>query len=88
MILHFYTFEVSLQTTSETANNYSLTTIRYNQQKWHPLIPFENNGTLQKWHLTKTPSEIDKYDTQKRWCFTKMTHLAKKCPEVIYQGLT
>ena len=23
------------------------------QQKKHPLMPFENNGTLQKWHMTK-----------------------------------
>ena len=42
-------------------------------------MPIENNGTLQKWHLTNTPPEIDKYDTQKTWCFTKMAHLVKKC---------
>ena len=37
-------------------------TIRYTQQKRHPLMPFENNGTLQKWHITNTASKIDKYD--------------------------
>ena len=25
-------------------------------------MPFENNGILQKWHMTKPPPEIDKYD--------------------------
>ena len=53
------------------------------QQKRHPLILFENNDTLQKWHMTNTPPEIDKYDTHKIWCLTKVAHLAKKCPEVI-----
>ena len=48
MILHFLTtvhvlLLVSLQTTGN-----SLTTIRYTQQKWHSLIPLENNDTLQK----------------------------------------
>ena len=28
-------------------------------------FPFENNGTLQKWQVTKTTPEIDKHDTQK-----------------------
>ena len=46
-------------------------------------MPFGNNSTLQKWHMTNTPSEIDKYDTHKKWCFTNMEHLAKKC-----QGLS
>ena len=45
-------------------------------------MPFENNGTLQKWYLTKTPPEIDKYDTHKKWCLTKMADLAKKWPKV------
>ena len=36
-------------------------------------MPFENNGTLQKWHMTNTPSEIDKYDTHKKRCLTKGT---------------
>ena len=26
-------------------------------------MPFENNGTLQKWHMTNTPPEIDKNGT-------------------------
>ena len=26
-------------------------------------MPFENNGTLEKWHMTNTPPEIDKYGT-------------------------
>ena len=25
-------------------------------------MPFENKGTLQQWHMTKTPTKIDKYD--------------------------
>ena len=45
-------------------------------------MPFENNGILQKWYMTNTTSEIDKCDTHKKWCLTKMAHLAKKCPEV------
>ena len=48
-------------------------------------MPFENNGTLRKWHKTNTTPEIDKYDTHKKWCLAKMAHLAKKCPEVICQ---
>ena len=28
------------------------------QQKEHPLMPFENNGPLQKWHMTNTPPKI------------------------------
>ena len=50
-------------------------------------MPFKNNGTLQKWRMTNTPLEIDKYDTHKKLCLTKMTQLAKKCPEVIWQGV-
>ena len=57
---------VSLQTTGKTVNNYSFTTIRSTQQKWNPLTPFENNGTLQKWDMTNTPPEIDKCDTHKK----------------------
>ena len=36
------------------------------QQKRHHLMPFENNGTLQKWHMKNTPLEIDKYDTHEK----------------------
>ena len=39
--------------------------MRYTQQKLHTLMPFKNNGILQKWHMAKTPPEIDKYDTHK-----------------------
>ena len=28
-------------------------------------MPFENNGTLQKWDVTNTPPEIDKYGIHK-----------------------
>ena len=58
------------------------------QQKKHPLIPFEKNGTLQKWHMRNTPPKIDKYDTHGKWYLTKMAHLAKKYPKVICQGLS
>ena len=92
LILHFQTIFtscfvttlISLQTIGKTVNNYSLTTIRYTKQKRHSLIPFKNNGTLQKWHMTNTPPEIDKYDTHKSWYFTKMAHLAKNCPKVTF----
>ena len=40
-------------------------------------MSFENNGTLQKCHMTNTPLEIDKYDTHKKWCITNMAHLQK-----------
>ena len=39
-------------------------------------MPFENNDTLQRWHMTNTPPEIDKYDTHKKCCLTNMAHLA------------
>ena len=55
------------------------------QQKSHNLKPFEHNSTLQKWHMTNTPSKIDKNDnTHKNRCLTKMAHLAKKCPRLSY----
>ena len=47
-------------------------------------MPLEKNDTLQKCHMANTPPEIDKYDTHTKWCLTKMTHLAKKCPKVIF----
>ena len=40
-------------------------------------MSFEKNGTLQTWHITNTPPEIDEYDTHKKRCLTKMAHLAK-----------
>ena len=36
------------------------------QQKKKPLMQFENNGTLQKWHMKNAPPKIDKYDTHKK----------------------
>ena len=58
------------------------------QQKKHPLMPFKNNGTLQKWYMTNAPPKIDKYDTHRKRCLTKMTHLAKKCPKITCQELS
>ena len=67
MILNLVTILIScfslifLQTTGNR-----LAIITYTQQKkWHPLMPLENNGTLQKCHLTKPPVQIDKYETHK-----------------------
>ena len=52
-------------------------------------MPFEINGTLQqKWHMTNNSPEVDKYETHKKRYLSKMTHLAKKCPKVICQGLS
>ena len=28
-------------------------------------MPYENNGTLRKWHITNVPPKVDKYDTHK-----------------------
>ena len=50
-------------------------------------MPSEDNGTLQKRHTTNIPSQIDKYDTHKKWRLTKIAHFAKKCPEVNFPGL-
>ena len=41
-------------------------------------MPFKNNGTSQKWLMKNFPPEIDKFDTHKKWCLTKMAHLVKK----------
>ena len=51
-------------------------------------MPYENNCTLQKWHMTNSPPKIDKSDTRRKWCFTKMEHLVKKYPKAIYQWLS
>ena len=32
--------------------------------------------------MTKTPSEIDKYDTHKKCYLKKLAHVGKKCPKV------
>ena len=34
-------------------------------------MPFENSGSLQNWHMTKTQPEIDKYDTHKNGALQK-----------------
>ena len=44
-------------------------------------MPFEDNSFSQKWHMTKTPPEIGKYDTHKKWYPTKMAHLVNKIPK-------
>ena len=38
--------------------------------------------------MTNNPPEIDKYDTHKNRCLSKMAHHVKKCPKVICQGLS
>ena len=48
-------------------------------------MPFENNGTSQKWHMTKTPHKIGKYNTCKKWLIKKMAHNAEKGQKVICQ---
>ena len=45
------------------------------QQKRYPIMLFENNGTLQKWHLTNILPEINKYGIhQKMVSFQKWHH--------------
>ena len=58
------------------------------QHKKHLLMLSGNSGTLQKWHMTNTLPKIGKYDSHKKWCLTKMTHLAKICPKIICQGVS
>ena len=48
------------------------------QQKRHPLMPLKINITLQIWHMTNTPSKIDKYDTHKMMLSTN----GKPCKNV------
>ena len=43
-------------------------------------MPFENNGTLQKWLITNTPPDIDKYSIYKKWRLT----LQKTFCEVVF----
>ena len=43
-------------------------------------MPFENNGTLQKWHMTNTPPKINKYDTRKNGALQKW-HTLQKMPK-------
>ena len=48
-----------------------------NAQQEKVLMPFENKGSLQKWHMANTPPKTDKYNTHKIWCLTKIAHLHK-----------
>ena len=41
-------------------------------------MPVANNGTLQKWHMTNAPPEIDKYDTHKKWCLIQKWYILQK----------
>ena len=59
----------------------SLGTIRYTKQKWHPLV---NNGTLQKWHMTKIPPQIDKYDFSKNGTLEKWHTLRENVQRLPY----
>lgn len=58
------------------------------QQKRHPIMLFENNYTLNKWHMTNTPPRIKKFgadqkmtpyknDTTKSDTFAKRHNLQK-----------
>ena len=51
------------------------------QQERYPLMLFEYNGTLQKWHMTNSPPEID---THRKWCLAKMVYLVKKRVQSLY----
>ena len=42
-----------------------------NQKKRYPIMPFENNNTLQKLHMTNTPPETDKYGTRRKMALYK-----------------
>ena len=56
------------------------------QQKRHPLMSFENNGTLQQGHMTNTPPKIEKYnDTHKNGALQKW-HTCKKMPKGYLPG--
>ena len=43
-------------------------------------MPFENNDTLQKWHMTNTPPEIDNMTPTKNGALKKWHILRKKMP--------
>lgn len=47
------------------------------QQRRYLLMPLKINITLQIWHITNTPSEIEKYDTHKNDAFQKWQTLQK-----------
>ena len=82
-LMHIASYKKKVKTApSDTPNKNGI------QQKKHRLMPFENDATLKKWHITNTSTKIDKYDTHKKWCLTKMPHLVKKYPKVTCQGLS
>ena len=62
----------------------------YRKTKVAPSDTPNKSGTQQKKHslMTNTPPKIDKYDTHKKLCFTKMVLLMKKCPKVIWAELS
>ena len=43
---------------------------------------FENNGTIQKRHMTQNPTEIDKYDTHKNGALQKWYTLLTNAQKV------
>ena len=56
------------------------------QQGKHALMPFEYNRILQKWQMTNTPPKTEKNDTHRKWCLTKMAHLAKISQKLSAKG--
>ena len=44
-------------------------------------MSFENNGTLQKWHMTNAPPKIDKHETHKKMVSDKNGTPCEKMPE-------
>ena len=51
-------------------------------------MSFENNGTLQKWHMANIPPEIDTYDTHKNGALQKWPTLRKMPKGYMCQGLS
>ena len=58
------------------------------QQKKQHLMPFENNGTPQKWHMTDTPPKINKWDTEKNGALQKWYTLRKNTQRLFDKGWT
>ena len=72
--MHIATYKKTKRAPSDTPNKNGT------QQKKHPLMPFENNDTLQKQHMTNTPHKIDKYNTLKNGSLQNGTP-CKKIPK-------
>ena len=49
-------------------------------------MSFENNGTLQKWHMTNAPPKIDKHETHKKMVSDKNGTPCEKMPEDYLPG--